>query len=255
MWRKVLRLHVGPQGLRGSVWRGRRLLAQAEAQASTADAPLATLDGLLATLAGQTALRGVRADVEFADALIILDVVDGDFADHSKRQLQAIATACVAELIGSASASHELRWQLQSDERHLLICALPRDLLAALGKGLAPHGIAMNSAQPQLCSTWNHHLRHLGRGPVVLALASSASTTIACLHDGAISALARFASDTDALIASLDAQVQRLQASLGLDGQGQGRYLLVADRVPTPGTLERWTLLPGEAATVKGSRA
>lgn len=246
---KVLRLHVGPDGLRGAVWRGRHVLARASTGAPAADAPAsAAIDGLLAALAEQTTLSGVRAEVELADALVTLDVVEGEFAEHGERQLQAIATACSVELLGANAATHELRWQLQCDERHLLICALPREVLSVLNQAFMPHGVVLRSAQPRLCGSWNRHRRHLGKGAAVLAVTDATSTTIACLQGGAIAALGRLAGDASGLIDALDAHVARLQASLGWDAQADSRYLLIADRIASPKALQRWTLLPSDVS-------
>ena len=254
MWpsltRKVLRLHVGPQGLHGAVWRAAKLLAEANLPAPADGAPTVGVDALLASLAERTALRGARAEVEFADALVTLDLVDGEFADHSERQLRSIASACCIELLGADAGAQELRWQLQSDERHLLICALPRAAIGALTTALAAHDVTEQSVQPRLCASWNQHARQLGDGAAVLALASPAGTTIACLHDGAIVALGRFSSGAHGLIEALDAHVARLHASLGLDPSADGRYLLVADGIAPPQALQRWTLLPGAQSAV-----
>lgn len=257
---KVLQLHVGPHLLRARLTLGRRVLAQAERSGPAAPSAAALgkcLSGLLATLAEQSALRGARAEVELADALVLLDVVGGEFADHGERQLQAVAAACCAELLGAAgAAAHELRWQLQADERHLLICAMPRDVLEMLRECLAEHDMELRSATPQLCNTWNRHSRELGGGSAVLALANASSATVACLQDGAIAALARFGLSAGASIAALDAQVNRLQASLGLGADAHSRYLLVSERAVSPKALERWTLLSSEAAAAaQGSAA
>lgn len=256
---KVLQLHVGPQQLRARLLRGKRVLAQAERSGPAAPSAAALgkcLKALLATLAEQSPLRGARADAELADALVLLDVVDGEFADHGERQLQAVAAACCAELLGPAgAAAHELRWQLQRDERHLLICALPRDVLAMLRESLAEHDLELRSATPQLCNAWNRHARELGGASAVLALANASGATVACLQHGAIAALARVAMSAGASIAALDVHVNRLQASLGLHPNADSRYLLVSDRMLSPKALERWTLLAGEAAVAQGSAA
>jgi hypothetical protein len=252
---KVLRLRVRADALHGSVVRGRRVLAHASVQGAGGDAPLALLGTLLATLNAQSSLRGARAEVEIADSLVLLDVVDGDFADHGAPQLEAIATACIAELLGAGGATHEARWQLQGDERHLLIAALPRDLLAGLRDALALHGIRLHSAMPGLCCAWNRHAAQLGEGADVLALAGPGSTTIVCLEGTAIRALGRFACGANSFIATLDAQVNRLRASMGLAAQQDGRYLLVTEGVAVPPALARWTLLAGNAPAGAGSAA
>jgi hypothetical protein len=254
-WRKVLRLHIGPGSLRASVWRGRRQLAQAELADPSADTLRPGLDALLAMLAQQCTLHGANADVEWADACVTLDVVEGEFADHSQAQLQAVASACVAELLGPTGAAMELRWQLQRDERHLLICAVPRDTLATLEQTLGAHGVRLRSAQPRLCEVWNRHTRRLGKGPAVLALVDATNTTIACLHDGAIAALARSATNAHHTIRCLDAQVNRLQSGLGVSAGDATRYWIVGDRLIESEPLARWTPLAGDAAAATGSHS
>ncbi len=115
--------------------------------------------------------------------------------------------------------------------------------------------MTLRSATPQLCNAWNRHARELGGGSAVLALANASGATVACLQDGAIAALARFGLGAGASIAALDAQVNRLQASLGLGANADSRYLLVSERMVSPKALERWTLLAGEAAVAQGSAA
>ncbi len=101
-----------------------RLGVDAKAQAQA-------LDAAIVDLAKTMPVEGTRMFVEIADSLVHLDVALGDFADHTDRQLHAVAAACVSELLADA-ADHEIRWQLQSDERHLMICAIARPLMEAI---------------------------------------------------------------------------------------------------------------------------
>ena len=91
------------------------------------------IDAALASWPARRSLKGAQLDVELADSLVHLDVVAGDFAANSDRQLASVAAACVDELLGDAAKDHEIRWQLQPDGTHLLIGAVAR--VAAAGAG------------------------------------------------------------------------------------------------------------------------
>jgi hypothetical protein len=249
-WRKVLRVQVERRGLRTSVQRGgwlarQAVLCQAEGPAPGIDGLAAALEPLLAELEQQVDLRGASAQVEFGDAWVTLDVVEGEFAGLNERQLQAIATACIAELLGAASLQHELRWQLQRDEQHLLICAVQRKALEALTQSLQNHGVSLHSVQPHFCATWNRQARALADGPTVLAVVDGAGAAIACARSGIITSVGRATSTVEGLASLLDPQVDRLLASLGLNDDAT-RYLLVGAEPAQHLLAPRWTVLRDE---------
>lgn len=222
-WPRTVHLRVEASRLLASVHRrgfGRtRALAQAdrhwtEAEPGGFEALRLALDESLAELASAGMIRGACADVELADTWFVFDVIEGEFADHGERELQAVATACLAEMLGAAAAGYELRWQLQADERHLLICALPRTALAVLRESLLGQGLQLRSVQPLLCAQWQRAAPELGRGIGVLVAMQGASGSIACSRAGVIGTINHvWARDP----AHIDAQVDHLIAGLGLD--------------------------------------
>ena len=109
-----MRLRVASSAVCGRLEQGhgRKLLAEAT---HAADAQALAIDTVLSELALVKSLKGLRLDIELADALVHLDVVEGDFDGNSERQLQSVARACVVELLGDAAENHEVRWQLQAD--------------------------------------------------------------------------------------------------------------------------------------------
>lgn len=238
-WRKAVHLRIEPGAVSGHLERGAwrpAVLAQAH---HAVEGPMATLDpaldALLTELAGSASLKGAQLRVVLADTMLHLDVVAGDFAGDSERQLQAVAEACVAELLGEAAAAHEIRWQLQPDGRHLLIAALGREHLQALREAADRHGLALDSVQPQLCRQWNHHAAALPSGTTVFAVAQGPEALVACVAHGSIAALSQGQ--------QLDLRVDRLLASTGLDPAQQGGYVLVAPQAAAQGASPRWTVL------------
>jgi hypothetical protein len=218
-----VRLRVEGRHLHASVHRrglgGAAALVQAEREWPGAEpggpgALRPALDDLLRGLESGVAMRGAVADVEIADAWFAFDVIEGEFADHGERDLQAVALACLGELLGPAAAEHELRWQLQADERHLLICALPRAVADTLRECLQSHGVRTRRLQPLFCGQWNRAAAKLVRPNSVLIAMQGAGGSIACSQRGAITALSRAWTHDPVHI---DAQVDHLLASLGLD--------------------------------------
>jgi hypothetical protein len=131
----------------------------------------------------------VRLQVELSSALVHLDVVDGDFAGRTDRQLQGVADACVAEMLGDAAAGHAVRWQLQRDGRHLMIAAIPGALLSMFEECARAFGMRLASVQPQFVTQWNAFGQALKPGQGVFAVAAARDLAIAAIVDGAISSI------------------------------------------------------------------
>jgi hypothetical protein len=224
------------------------------------------IDAVLLELAKTASLRRARLNVVLADSLVHLDVVEGDFVGDSDRQLHSIAVACVAELLGDAAQSHEVRWQLQADGKHLLIGAIAGDQLRVLSDAAARHGLTLGSVQPDFCLQWNRHAAALKPGSAVFAVASGRDAVIAHVSDGAVAGISSgtWLDRHDAPGAStahvkhlmcglglepsvtasvLDERVDRLLASVGLDAANQSAYVLVAPEVPDMAVSSRWTVL------------
>ena len=285
-WRKSVRLRVVPGSVCGTLEQGLlrcRLLASAnhasdgpellpgDAAEQPPDRPddglAQALDAVLLELAQTTSLQGARLDVELADALVHLDVVAGDFAGDSDRQLQSVAFACVAELLGDAAQHHEIRWQLQADGKHLLIVAMARDQVRTLTDAAARHGLTLRSVQPDFCVQWNRHSARLQPGAAVFAVASGHEAVIACVSRGAIAALSSgawldrqdaFTSQhvtrllcglglqPSATAGMLDSRVDCLLASAGLEAANQAAYVLVAPKLSDNAVSSRWTIVNRE---------
>jgi hypothetical protein len=213
------------------------------------DPPLQALakaiDTVLVDLARSTSLRGARLTVELADSLVHLDVVAGDFAGDSDRQLKSVATACVAELLGDAAQHHEIRWQLQADGKHLLIGAIAKDQLRVLADAASRHGLALERVRPDLCVQWNRHgSRAFAPGSGVFAVARARKFVMAYVCDGAIAAIGRGGwVDRESVAATVDAQVDRLLASLGLDAGRQPAFLMVVPDASSATVSPRWTVV------------
>jgi hypothetical protein len=228
------------------------------------------IDAVLLELGETTTLRGARLDVELADSLMHVDVVAGDFAGDSDRQLQSVAIACVAELLDDAAQTHEVSWHLQADGKHLLIGAIGRDQLAVFVDAAARHGMALGSVQPDFCVQWNRHADALEPGSAVFAVASGREAMVACVAHGAVAAISSGAwldrqhlaggpparvktlmcglgLEPSVTASLLDARVDRLLASVGLDAAAQSAFVLVAPQVSEGSVSSRWTVLDREA--------
>ena len=266
-----VRLAVRPDRVQASAWRGllrperaaERGLAL-DPQTRNVDADARAVRAVLDQLAPLAPIAGSTLHVDLADALVHFDVVEGDFAGLGARTLASFADACVAELLGEQAAAHAVRWQLQRDERHLLVCALPRHWLDAVNVAAGAHRLSIGSIRPRFSVQWN---RQLGGKPVenmVFAVADGANALIACVRNGAVTAVsngpwcadcADFEDSTvDRLLAGMgladkgsvaliDLQVDRLLASLGIAPAVPAEYLLVSATEPHVYLSSRWTVL------------
>lgn len=284
-----VRIGIGATAVQGVVeqgWLRRRVAADAQREVdeslasgdpsaeSEAD-PLVralapALEAVVADLADAVRLRGATLEVELADALLHLDVVAGEFAALRDRDLQSIATACVAELLGDSASAHTVRWQLHPDGGHLLIAAIPEALLGLLSDMASRHGLKLRSVQPDFCRQWNRHAATLGNTPGVLAVACGPSAIVAHVARGGIVALSHgawldslpvadrrsrhvkrllcdFGFDHPSTAAALDQRTDRLLASIGVDTAAPGGFVLVAPQLQGLVASPRWTVVPREA--------
>lgn len=259
LWSKSVRLHVGPHAVCGRLepsWLGalwstvtgggtgepnvqRADIIELRSDPST-DALTRAVDAVLQRIASTAPVERRRLHVELANALVHLDVVAGDFAGDSDRQLQAVAVACVSELLGDAADQREVRWQLQAGGKHLLIGAIDRDQLGVLLDAAARHGLSMGSVQPDFCLQWNRHAGALRREAAVFAVADGHDAVVACVADGAVAALSRGAGGLDKL-------VDRLLASIGLEATDAATFVLVNQLASDKPVSPRWTVLNSEA--------
>jgi hypothetical protein len=199
-----VQLRFGPQVVDATLrrsWPHRAVVAAAQCEfdafgvdaaasgANDSGSPLNAIESVLRDLAGIAPLAGASLAVELSDEQIHLDVIAGDFVGHSDRQLTNIASACVFELLGDEAGDHEVRWQLQRDDRHLLICAIPRTQIALLEQVAQSGGLRLTSLQPSFVVQWNAYASALKRGPAVFAVVAGGHIAIAWTVDGVISAL------------------------------------------------------------------
>lgn len=249
LWNKSLQLHIGVQTVQGTLraaWPRRKVLARAS---HPVDPP--AVDAVLSELMASASGRGVRLGVVLTDARTHFDVVAGDYRDASERQLQSIATACVAELLGEQAVGQVVRWQLQPDRHHLLICSIAPHDIESMVQAASRHGLSLVSLQPEFCMQWNRHADALPDGTGVFATRNGVHAIVACVAGGAITALSCGPCIDDECAppegvpatSALDSRVNRLLASIGLDASGVSTFLLVAPDLPQHSLASRWTLL------------
>lgn len=289
-WSKTVRLRVAPDSVCATLEQGwLRPTVQArvehgprestspdrppsEPKRAFADDLSHAIDAVLVELGQTSALRGARLEVELADSLLLLDVVAGDFAGDSERQLQSVATACVAELLGDAAPAHQIRWHLQADAKHLLIGAVAGDLLRVVSEATSRQGLRLVSVQPDFCLQWNRHAASLKPGAAVFAVACGRDALVACVADGSVAGLSSGAwldraepkgiampgvtrlmsglglgIEAEATTRLLDFRVDRLLASFGQDAASQSAFVLVAPESSRRSVSSRWTVLNREA--------
>ena len=292
-WNKSVLLRVAPDSVCGTLsqgWPRAKVLASAShasdtpfassgrsAASASKDAPAglaAALDAVLFELAQAGTIAAAQLDVELADSLVHLDAVAGDFAGHSERQLQSMAMACVTELLADTTADHEVRWQLQSGGKHLLIGAIPRAHIQALAEAAARHRLRLRCIQPDFCLQWNRHAAALKPGSSVFAVASGNDAVVAHVQHGAITTISQggwldrsvdaATSGTEvhvkrlmcglglapsATTGTLDMRIGRLLASVGQDEAEQSAFVLVAPETSESALSSRWTVINREQAT------
>lgn len=267
---REVRLTLAPDRVRASAWRGRFRPEQvAEAAITLApgerdlDAQAWALQRALEQLAATTPLAGSALQVEMADSLLHFDVAEGEFAGLAARTLSSFADACVAELLDERTAEHTVRWQLQRDERHLLVCAMPTRQLELVGTAAATHRLALGGIRPRFVRQWNEHLARQRVDDAVFVVAEDRQALIACVRAGAITALSsgpwfadrnEFSDSTverllagigllgKDCVALIDLQVDRLLAGLGIDPAGPSAYVLVSADEPHTYLSNRWAV-------------
>ena len=263
-WNRALRLQIGPQALTATLesgWPKPRRVAEASTAATedlgpgeARDLDAARLDALLQEIQVVATLRGARLDVELADRWVHYDVAAGDFGSQSDADLQTIATACAAELLGDAALGFEVRWSLQAGERHLLIAAVPRPLIDTLVAAADVHGLRLASIQPAFACRWNAALSRLDATGAVIATTSAGHAMVTCVIDGAVRAIsvgpwhdaAQGAAGADPT-PFLEERATRLLAELGVDDGSRPHYLLGWPDDAVVALSSRWAPLVGPA--------
>lgn len=243
-------------------WWRRRGVASAELPWD-ASVPLAGVAEAVLKALGAP-LEGAWLDVEIANALVHLDVAEGDFGGHGNEQLGAVAAACLHELLGDP-ATFELCWHLQPDERHLLVCAVPRTLTAPLREAAAAAGLRLRHLRPAFGSGWARHAGPLARGLGVIAFSDGDHALAALARDGVVQAVSSGAQPdlpedpsaplpaVDRLLnglgledaatpTRLDAQVTRLVTGSGLEMRQIEHFVAVLEGEDGHELSSRWTV-------------
>jgi hypothetical protein len=179
----------------------------------------------LAELGTLRSLRGAPLDVVVGDEFAYLDVVRGDFFVQTDQQIEMLAQAWVAEVLGSAVTSHSIRWQLQRDSEHLLVASLDAPLLQALSEMALEQGMRLRRVEPLFAACWNAPGNRLhASGECLFACVEVGHAVIASVHKGVITGLSQGAMTADAH--GLDRRADRLLASLGRDPAALERNVL-----------------------------
>lgn len=200
LWNKSLRLRIASDRVEGSLEGGwprrsppvraqRDIDDQTVSGTSDASGRAEAIDAVLLDIAAQTPLKGVGLHVELASSLLHLDVVEGDFGALADRQLQGIAAACVAEVLGDDGADHDVRWHLQRDARHMLVVAVARAHLAMFEGIARSHGMRLRSVKPEFVARWNEFGRAVKPGRCVFAVSTTGDLSIGAVVDGALSSI------------------------------------------------------------------
>jgi hypothetical protein len=172
-----------------------------------------------------------------------------------------MARACVHDIVGDTAAQHEVRWQLQSDLQHLLLCAVPSAVLDAVQSTAQQYRLAVVSVQPEFCVAWNRHARVLGAQAGAFAMLGEVSTlalvgpktNITAISCTALPAAdARCADPDAAAMHALELQLQRLAPSSDTSRETHFRRVLVSAQTSPAWQRSGWAT-PGAPATPEKS--
>ncbi len=263
---RSLHLHIGQQYVRGALHTKRaphKVLGRARqdfkhgapqeslsaAASSTGELDSMAVNAVLSELLASADGHRPRLSVVMADPYIHFDVVHGEFGSASDRHLQSIADACIAEVLGDAAAGQHVRWQLQSDQRHLLISSIYRRDVATVIDAASIHGIQVQSIQPEFFVQWNHFGRATPTGQCVFATVNEDYLTVAFVQQGVITALScgpcvsldADKGDGQRLVQMVDLRASRLLASLGQPVRDVSSFMLVTSAVLDIQSGSRWT--------------
>lgn len=211
---------------------------------------------VLSELKSTVGLKNAPLNVQIVNGLAHFDVVSGDFAQSSERQLQSIAHACVDDMLGEDAGPRVVQWQLQADGQHLLIASLKATVVDALAQQAALHGMALASLQPEFCAHWNAHARHLSGAMAIFASVGDGAVVMALVENGSITALSVGALDEGhattadgASKTALDLRADRLAASHGTDPAAIAAFMLVAPESDAEVATSRWTAVRHEGGS------
>jgi hypothetical protein len=130
-----------------------------------------------------------QVQVTLAPDFCWLDVVQGDFASMSDRVIGLIARGSLADSLGDAATPHELRWQVQSDGRHMVLLAVPAPFVQALLDAMAAHGLRAQGLQATALALWNWSTTHGAPASGVWAWARLGQVVMVRVRQGVITTI------------------------------------------------------------------
>jgi len=263
---RSLHLHIGARtvwGILRPAWSRSRVLARSRhvfgpstldldlsiAKDALEDSYSDAVEAVVAELDSEASAQMAHLKVVLSDSRAYYDVVTGDYRNASDRQLQAIATSCVTEVLGECATSQVVRWQLQSDRRHLFISSIDIHDVETLVQTATRLQLHLNSLQTEFCTQWNLHSRGLPYGTGVFSVTSAAHFMAVYAVEGSIVALTCGpyshveANSILESVSPIDERVDRLLASIGCDAKADSTFLLVASDTSPISVAPRWTVM------------
>jgi hypothetical protein len=220
----------------------------------------------LLSLSQRADIRGADLQVQVADNLAVLEVVrcePNDVLRSNTRQMQRLAEVSVAEVLGDKASQYEVRWQVQADNEHLFVCALPRALMSGITSAAQAYGLTLTQVQPQFSQVWNASLAQLTQTHATQAVFLRASTheaVLSCVRNGVITQISQALSlkpndNADApdtispinqhvsTMSRVDALVDRLLTALGEDPAQSWRFFASSQGLSRADFSPRWQML------------
>lgn len=252
LWNKNMFLHIGADAVHATLPPDRKGISVTQTVPVNEATNMAdTLTALLAEILPKAGKSRPSLTATISLDLVHLDIAAGNFASYSEQQLEAIATGCMSELLGEGATPMEVRWQLQPNLQHILLCALDSHLVQAVIQTAQAHQLELASLQPVFCHYWNKYSKSMRRSKGIFALQDS-QRALVCLNDkGSVTALScgpAARSDLDQpsngrAKSPLDLRVDRLLTSTGGHADAIDQYLLVTHRARDLAPHPRWTVI------------
>jgi hypothetical protein len=264
---RSLHLHIGPgfiQGILLPAWTRETVLAKAKRTFSSLaqetrfsshgesvdETYRAAAESVIVELASTASAQKARLHVVLADSWVHYDVVAGDYAASSDRQLQAIADACIIEVLGDRAINQVVRWQLQPDKQHLFISSIDTKAIDGLVQVASRVKLRLHSLQTEFCTQWNLHAQALPNGTGVFSVVSESQLVVVYSLRGSIIALSSApaerledTSPAESPTYPIDVLADRLLTCIGHDPKDNATYLLVASEQSPIHDTSRWTVI------------
>ena len=251
-WNKTLRLHIEADAMHATLHAGRndQVIAQIT-RVYDPSALLEVLQELITDLLAKANKSRPTLIVTVSIDIAHFDIAEGDFSYYGEPQLDAIATGCISEVLGEGPVPMEIRWQLQPDLRHILLCALDSQLVHAVTESARLHRLELASLQPVFCHYWNKYSTPLRHAKGIFALQDSERALVCISNKGSITSLSygpAARSDLDQPAngrakSPLDLRVDRLLTSTGAHADAIDHYLLVTQGAHDLSPHPRWNVI------------